>query len=406
MSRFPRMLLACALFLLVAGAGLGILIAAPPADAQVLSNVGTPTLPPTPSPEPPTATGAPTAAVPPTSTATTAPPTSTATAVPATSTSTAIASTSTPAPPTSTATTAPPTGTAAPTGTPVRPTLTLTATEPPPTASPDSPRRDPPTSTAIPATQTAAQPTEPSGLDLELAKQVDRSEVAQGEQLLYTLAVRNLSAQAAADVRVSDTLPEQIVALSARSDRARVEFSDRQVTAWVPLLAPGELVEIQIAARVRTDAPAGELLNTARVTSSAPGDPPGNNTSSVAVRVRERAIERLPRTAYAPDLPLMAVPPLVWAALVGGLLFTLGGALSWGLRGWMRRPRAQREPGLRPIGTSRAFQLPAPPPAGPARLGAPLPPPQPPAPLPPLARLDRDDALRDVLGDEEECGSA
>ena len=118
------------------------------------------------------------------------------------------------------------------------------------------------------------------------------------------------------------------------------------------------------------------------------------------MRVRARAIERLPRTAYAPDLPLTTVPPLVWAALVGGLLFTLGGALSWGLRGWMRRPHAQREPSLRPIGASRAFRLPAPPPAGPARLGAPLPPALPPAPLPPLAQLDRDDALRDVLVDE------
>ena len=394
MSRFPKLLLAYALGLLAACAGLGLLIAAPPADAQVLASVGTPTLPPAPSPEPPTAT-----AVPATSTATAVPAISTATAAPPTSTATAVAPTNTPASPTSTATAAPPTHTAVPTSTPARPTLTTTATTPPPTTTPTQPGREPPTGTAAPPTQTAA-PTEPPRLDLELAKAVDRAEAAPGDELLYTLAVRNLSAQPAADVQVSDTLPAQLVALSAHSDRARVELSGQLVTAWLPALAPGELAEIQIAARVRADAPAGELVNTARVTSSTPGDPTGNNTSSVPVQVRARAIERLPRTAYAPDLPLTTVPPLVWAALVGGLLFTLGGALSWGLRGWMRRPHAQREPSLRPIGASRAFRLPAPPQAGPARLGAPLPPALPPAPLPPLAQLDRDDVLRDVLGDE------
>ena len=402
MTRFSRLLLAYALGLLIACAGLGLLIAAPPAEAQVVSSVGTPTLPPAPSPEPPTATAVPATstatAAPATSTATAAPATSTATAVPATSTATTVAPTNTPVPPTSTATAAPPTHTAVSTSTPARPTLTSTATAPP-TTTPAPPEREPPTGTAAPPTQTAA-PTELPGLDLELAKSVDRAEAAPGEGLLYTLAVRNLSAQPAADVQVSDTLPAQLLALSAHSDRARVELSGQLVTAWLPALAPGELAEIQIAARVRADAPAGELVNTARVTSSTPGDPTGNNTSSVAVRVRARAIERLPRTAYAPDLPLTTVPPLVWAALVGGLLFTLGGALSWGLRGWMRRPHAQREPSLRPIGASRAFRLPAPPPAGPARLGAPLPPALPPAPLPPLAQLDRDDALRDVLVDE------
>lgn len=345
----PRLLqpsiLAIALALIIVGAGLGLAGAPPIARASALRSLGTPTAPPTPTDEPPaTATAQPTATIMPTALPTASPP---------------------------------------PTAT-VRPNATPRPRDPQPTAAP-------------PATATAAPP---ATTEIELLKQVDRGEAAAGELLVYTITVRNMGASPATDLVVSDMLPAELEAVDLSSTRGAIVVEGQAVLAYPRELAAGELAEIRITARLRPGITASEVANTAQVTTSTAGDAPENNSSTAIVRVITRSIQRLPRTAAPPDRSLLArVPPLAWAALVGGLLFTLGGSLRWGLRGRQIQPH-QGARGVAPTAPTQAFRLPSMPPAGPPQLGPALPPPAPPTPLPPLVHLDRAAALRDRIDDD------
>ena len=285
-----------------------------------------------------------------------------------------------------------------------------------PTATPQPthrPRRDPdPTPTTSP-TATASPTPEPWLTDVEIVKWADKTHVLPGGTLMYTLVARNIGAKAAFDVVVSDQIPQQLEVIDLASSKGDIAIEGQTVTAYPRTLEAGETAEYRITVRVRVSTAPGEMANTGRITTSTTGDTPDNNTSTVTVEIRtpERNIQtvqeppRLPYTAETPDVPAIAVlasiSPITWVGMFGGLLMMLGGVISWGLRGWLRRVPTQagsdavqmdREGSVSPV-----FRVPAAGPVGPPRLGSGLPAAAPPAPLPPLVQLDRDNALRDAV---------
>ncbi len=290
----------------------------------------------------------------------------------------------------------------------------------PPTVTPrptHRPKHDP-TPTEIPSPTPSPTP-EPWLTDVEIVKRADKTHVLPGDTLMYTLVARNIGAKAAFDVVVSDQVPQQLEVVDLASSKGDIAVEGQTVTAYPRTLEAGESAEYRITVRVRASAAPGQIANTGRITTSTTGDTPDNNTSTVTVEIRtpERKIQtvqeppRLPHTAETPDAPVIAVlvsiSPITWVGMFGGLLMMLGGVISWGLRGWLRRVPAKAGSGAVQMdldgSVSQVFRVPAAGPVGPPRLGSELPAAAPPAPLPPLVQLDRDDALRDaVRGDLED----
>jgi uncharacterized repeat protein (TIGR01451 family) len=253
-----------------------------------------------------------------------------------------ITATAPPARPTSTAqptfappTPAPPTPTSAPT----RPPATATAA--PPTAQPrptEAPRRTTGEPRPQPSDPTApAQPAEPTQPpNIVIVKTADQSIVKRGDKLVFTLEARNTGAAAVRDVVVTDVVPDAFEVIDLSSSRGDIVVDGQTVTAYPATLAPGESAIVRVTARVRAGAADGQQRNTALVTTSTPGDDPGDNTSTAIVTVEppQRAVPanpappRLPRTAdpEAPTFMLLWGPWLMFGFMIGlfGLMVRFG----------------------------------------------------------------------------------
>lgn len=301
-----------------------------------------------------------------------------------------------------------------PTATPIPPTpepsntpVPPTATPPPPppmatpTPPPDDPleerRRDPPpTATPSPTATSSpsASPTPGPATDLMIEKLADTQHVAPGGTVVFTLRISTTQGSTGvADVVVKDYVPEPFDVIDLASSRGDIIVQGREVTAFPANLAPGETVQIRITARVPLDAAAGTVLNTATVTTSTPGDPPGNNTSSVPVRITPVSVpQRLPVTAD-PNEPSLLMRFLPWL-LFDALLLAFGFFILIQCRRWP----LIRVPGKGISDADIAPEAPAPssmpmrrtaPPPVPAvtglspQLGPELPPARPPEALPP-----------------------
>jgi len=300
----------------------------------------------------------------------------------------------------------PPTATPPPT---IQPT-TRTSSQPLPTATP-RPQRNP-TATPEPIAPPSSTATpEPWTTEVEIVKQANQTVVLPGDTFTYTLVARNTGGKTAVDVIVRDTVPAQLDVTDVQSTKGDIAVSGQTVTAYPRTLEPGESATYRITVRVRATAQPGQIPNTGIIMTTTPGDTPGNNTSTVTVEIRRVAAPRLPTTAEATDVPVIAllasVPPLAWIGMFGGLLLMIGGVLSWGLQGWLRRMpgnSSTKMVQLAPDGTvAPVYRVPAAASAGPPRLGSVLPAAAPPAPLPPLVQLDRDDALRDAVRSDPEA---
>lgn len=299
-----------------------------------------------------------------------------------------------------------------PTATPAQPTATSTPQPVRPPEREEEPTPELPTPTALPPTATP----EPWTTEVEIVKQADTTTVLPGDTFAYTLVARNIGSKTAYDVIISDDVPQQLEVINLTSTKGDITLNGQTVTAYPRTLEAGEATEYRITVRVRAATTSGPITNTGRITTTTTGDTPGNNTSTVMVEIRtpQRKIQivqappslaSLPVTAESTQVPslaaLAAIPTVTWVGMFGGLLLMFGGVLSWGLRGWLRREPAKSGRGsaqMAPGSTmSITYRVPPNPSAGPPRLGAELPAATPPAPLPPLVRLDRDDALRDAL---------
>jgi uncharacterized repeat protein (TIGR01451 family) len=121
--------------------------------------------------------------------------------------------------------------------------------------------------------------------DLSLLKVVDHAQASPGDQLTYTIHVQNHGTHATwGPSVVSDALPAHTTFVSASSGCAAAAGV---VTCTIPnLLAIGESVDFTVTVTVDADAPAGDLVNTADVTTPQEpvedtGDNHGTATTSV-----------------------------------------------------------------------------------------------------------------------------
>ena len=108
--------------------------------------------------------------------------------------------------------------------------------------------------------------------DLSIAKAASASTVFAGESLTYTLTVTNASAHAVNSVVVTDALPAGVSAVNAARRLARPLAADVSCDAgrcWPP--APAKYVVLPV--RVDPSAAAGQITNTAGITSTTNSDP-------------------------------------------------------------------------------------------------------------------------------------
>jgi hypothetical protein len=105
----------------------------------------------------------------------------------------------------------------------------------------------------------------------------------------------------------------------ASTSQGTVDVNGQHIHAVVGTIPPGGAVTIRITTVIRADALPGQVDNVAVMTTTTPGDNPGNNTSIVTVTIPgPPPPARLPRTGVA--APWLVLPALLaFAALVAGL---------------------------------------------------------------------------------------
>jgi uncharacterized repeat protein (TIGR01451 family) len=145
-----------------------------------------------------------------------------------------------------------------------------------------------------------------SSVDLSITKSAPQSGTV-GQPLTYTITVNNPSRVAAPGVKVVDTLPADVVFVSASSTQGSCSYGGGIVTCAIGTMASGATVTITIVVK---PSEAGTLVNTATVSATAHDSNLSNNTSSahtsVAYPVNFNALRAFP---YKPVLNITDLIP-------------------------------------------------------------------------------------------------
>jgi uncharacterized repeat protein (TIGR01451 family) len=153
------------------------------------------------------------------------------------------------------------------------------------------------------ADNTASCTTQVVGADVSIVKSGPAT-VLPGGQIAYTLVATNNGPAPATNVVVQDTIPTTIG--FAGSTPAQSSIVGQVVTWNLGTLAPGQSVSIQVNAQASAGLAGGtQIVNTATITTSTPGDNPGNNSSTVTTTViapNVSVIKDGPTTVVAGDL--------------------------------------------------------------------------------------------------------
>lgn len=124
--------------------------------------------------------------------------------------------------------------------------------------------------------------------DLLMLKSASRGQVTVGDSIAYKLLVKNLGPDAADGVRVTDTAPSQVKVQSAKTPQGACAVKGNKVDCAVGKLDSGQSVTVTVLA---TAIRSGNTKNTAVAVppvlppGTTPVDPPGNNRSTVSVRI-------------------------------------------------------------------------------------------------------------------------
>ena len=175
-----------------------------------------------------------------------------------------------------------PVGSAVPTNTPIPvgsavPTNTPISTDIPTRVSSSGGTHNPtetPTPTNTPVPQAA---------DLSITKSVNRSTVAVGDSVEFTIRVTNIGNATAHHVVAEDSLPSFLALIGTSATRGDVSVSGTTVRVTIGDLAPGETATLTITARVVATAMPPDNINGATVSSDSLTDNLGNNSSVVSL---------------------------------------------------------------------------------------------------------------------------
>jgi uncharacterized repeat protein (TIGR01451 family) len=144
--------------------------------------------------------------------------------------------------------------------------------------------------------------------DIVVIKQADQAVVRVGDPLRYTIVIENVGTALATDVQVVDTIPAWLKLIDYRVSQGTVALASGTVVAQIGDLAPGARATLTIDTVVVSVG--GTLANTAKGTTTTPGENPTNNTSTVVVEPggQPAAPTATPRPQSA-GLALQAPPP-------------------------------------------------------------------------------------------------
>jgi uncharacterized repeat protein (TIGR01451 family) len=166
--------------------------------------------------------------------------------------------------------------------------------------------------------------------DLVVQKDDGLEMVDPGDEVTYTITVRNTGAGDAHDVVLTDELPEQLEYVSASADAT---YAEPGTVSWPAFdLAAGDELSVTVTAEVDEDVPDdSEVLNVA--TAPHPDDPnPGDNRDDDLDGV-DRPVDRVedpvpPDDPPVPWLPRTGLELASWVAIGLGLV-ALGVAARW-----------------------------------------------------------------------------
>ncbi len=182
---------------------------------------------------------------------------------------------------------------------------TITAAVSSSTPDTNSTNNDAGASVTVNAPQPPAGPPVALRADLALTKSTSAAAATSGDQLSFALAVHNDGPDSAADVALADTLPADLVFVSATGDGWTCANTGVTVTCTRGQLTSGATATVTLLVTAERG---GSITNTARVSSST-GDPnPANNTSSVTLSIAGSVDLAISKTAsaatFVPGKPL------------------------------------------------------------------------------------------------------
>ncbi len=142
--------------------------------------------------------------------------------------------------------------------------------------------------------------------DLSITKSVDRALAATGDRITYTLQVANAGPDPAADVVVTDTLPDALAPVSAAGAGWSCELSGNVATCRGASVAAGVASPITVVARARRGG--ADVTNAVSVVAATSDPVPGNNTAAVTSRIEARAdlsvVKTVSSPTYLPGQPI------------------------------------------------------------------------------------------------------
>ncbi len=136
------------------------------------------------------------------------------------------------------------------------------------------------------------------GADLAIAKTASAAQVVVGDDFTYTLTLTNNGPETVASAHVSDQLPAQVSFVSITHPNAGCGLFQSHLDCFSDPIASGQSFVVATVT-VHTVA-AGQIVNTALVTSGVADPVPGNNASTVTVFAREKQADlSISKTASA-----------------------------------------------------------------------------------------------------------
>jgi len=161
-------------------------------------------------------------------------------------------------------------------------------------------------------TYVGAAPAKPTPRPVEIRPVITKwalpQQVSPGEQVTYTIQTTNVGRDAPIDVVVTDIVSEHMEVITATTTQGTVDIAGQTVMASVGVIGQNFVVEVEIVARVRDDAPAPlEIENYATFNS-----PNGGNHRSQPVIVSVSG----PGSGSAALLPVTGWTDVHWGILL------------------------------------------------------------------------------------------